>query len=150
MTTGVPRGSILGPLLFIIDINDVCDASKSVHPTLYTDDASLYSSLGSVNVNLTGINSDKHTLSIKINNDLSNIRERLDINKLSLNVNKTKYMIFHNYKRDIKSSISDVRINNQSIERVPEFNFLGLTIDEHLNWNAHIRNISNKIAKSIG
>ena len=59
-------------------------------------------------------------------------------------------MIFHNYQRDIKSCIPDVRINNQSIERVSEFNFLGLTIDEHLNWNAHIQKISNKIAKSIG
>ena len=59
-------------------------------------------------------------------------------------------MIFHNYQRDIKSCIPYVRINNQSIERVSEFNFLGLTIDEHLNWNAHIQKISNKIAKSIG
>ena len=59
-------------------------------------------------------------------------------------------MIFHNYQRDIKSCIPDVRINNQSIKRVSEFNFLGLTIDEHLNWNAHIQKISNKIAKSIG
>ena len=59
-------------------------------------------------------------------------------------------MIVRNYQRDIKSCIPDVRINNQSIERVSKFNFLGLTIDEHLNWNAHIQKISNKIAKSIG
>ena len=150
LTTGVPQGSILGPLLFIIHMNDIYEASKSFHAILYADDTSLYSSLGSFNVNLTGNNSDKHTLSIKINNELINIQEWLNINKLSLNVNKTKYMIFHNYHRDIKSCIPDVRINNQSIERVSEFNFLGLTIDEHLNWNAHIQKISNKIAKSIG
>ena len=131
-------------------MNDIYEASNSFHAILYADDTSLYSSLGSFNVNLTGNNSDKHTLSIKINNELSNIQEWLNINKLSLNVNKTKYMIFHNYQRDIKSCIPDVRINNQSIERVSEFNFLGLTIDEHLNWNAHIQKISNKIAKSIG
>ena len=131
-------------------MNDIYEASKSFHAILYADDASLYSSLGSFNVNLTGNNSDKHTLSIKINNELSNIQEWLNINKLSLNVNKTKYMIFHNYQRDIKSCIPDVRINNQSIERVSEFNLLGLTIDEHLNWNAHIQKISNKIDKSIG
>ena len=142
--------ALLGPLLFIIYMNDIYEASKSFHAILYADDTSLYSSLGSFNVNLTGNNSDKHTLSIKINNELSNIQEWLNINKLSLNVNKTKYMIFHNYQRDIKSCIPDVRINNQSIERVSEFNFLGLTIDEHLNWNAHIQKISNKIAKSIG
>ena len=131
-------------------MNDIYEASKSFHAILYADDTSLYSSLGSFNVNLTGNISDKHTLSIKINNELSNKQEWLDINKLSLNVNKTKYMIFHNYQRDIKSCKPDVRINNQSIERVSEFNFLGLTIDEHLNWNAHIQKISNKIAKLIG
>ena len=120
-------------------MNDIYEASKSFHAILYADDTSLYSSLGFFNVNLTGNNSDKHTLSIKINNELSNIQEWLNINKLSLNVNKTKYMIFHNYQRDIKSCIPDVRINNQSIEGVSEF-----------NWNAHIQKISNKIAKSIG
>ena len=150
LTIGVPQGSILGPLLFIIYMNDIYEASKSFHAILYADDTSLYSSLGFFNVNLTGNNSDKHTLSIKINNELSSIQEWLNIDKLSLNVNKTKYMIFHNYQQDIKSCIPDVRINSQSIERVSEFNFLGLTVDEYLNWNAHIQKISNKIAKSIG
>ena len=146
----MPQGSILGPLLFIIYMNDIYEASKSFRAIVYADDTSLYSSLGSFNINLTGNNSDRHILSIKINNGLSNIQEWLNINKLSLNVNQTQYMIFHNYQRDIKSCTSDVRINNQSIERVSEFNFLGLTVDEHLNWNAHIQKISNKIAKSIG
>ena len=150
ITTGVPQGSILGPLLFIIYMNDIHEASKNFHAILYADDTSLYSSLGSFNVNLNGKNYDKSTLSIKINNELSNIQQWLNINKLSLNVNKTKYMIFHNYQRDINSYTPDVRINNQPIERVTEFNFLGLTIDEHLNWKAHILKISNKIAKSIG
>ena len=98
---------------------------------------------------MTWDNSDKHTLSIKINNELSNIQEWLYINELSLKVNKTNYMIFHKYQRDIKSCIPDVKMNNQSIERVPEFNFRGLTIHGHLDWNAHIQKISNKIAKSV-
>ena len=150
LTTGVPQGSILGPLLFIIYMNDIHEASKNFHAILYADDTSLYSSLGSFNLNLNRKNYDISILSIKINNELSNIQQWLNINKLSLNVNKTKYMIFHNYQRDINSYTPDVRIKNQPIERVTEFNFLGLTIDEHLNWNAHIQKISNKIAKSIG
>ena len=78
----------------MIYMNDIYEASKSFHAILYADDTSLYSALGSFNVNLTGNNSDKHTLSIKINKELSNKQEWLNINKLSLNVNKTKYMIF--------------------------------------------------------
>ena len=150
LTTGAPHGSILGPLSFIIYMNDIHEASKNFHAILYADDTSLYSSLGSFNVNFNGTNYDISTLSIKINNELSNMQQWLNINKLSLNVNKTKYMIFHNYQRNINSYTPDVRINNQSIERVAGFNFPGLTIDEHLNWNAHIQKISNKIAKSIG
>ena len=108
----------------MIYMNDIYEASKSFHAILYADDTSLYSALGSFNVNLTGNNSDKHTLSIKINKELSNKQEWLNINKLSLNVNKTKYMIFHNYQRDIKSCIPDVRINNQSIEESPNLIFV--------------------------
>ena len=48
-------------------------------------------------------------------------------------------MIFHNHQRHIDDLIADVRLNNQVIERVSEFNFLGLTIDHHLNWNAHVQ-----------
>ena len=60
---------------------------------------------------------------------------------------KTKFIIFHNYQRDISLFI---KINGQLVERVTEFNFLGLTIDEHLNWKTHIQKVSNKVSRSIG
>ena len=72
------------------------------------------------------------------------------MNKLSLNVSKTKYMIFHHRQRKIDEFIPDIRINDSPIERVTDFNFLGLQIDQHLNWNAHIQKCSNKISRTLG
>ncbi len=57
-------------------------------------------------------------------------------------------MIFHSHKHKVESL--QLIINNTEIERLQEFNFLGLTVDEHLNWNSHINKISNKVSKNIG
>jgi len=144
ITTGVPQGSILGPLLFIVYMNDIHKASTHFHAILFADDTNLTSTLCS-------FNSDPNTsLSSRINKELKNIQIWLEINKLSLNVTKTKYMIFHNRQRNIIDRIPKLELNGQNIERVTEFNFLGLTIDQHLTWNAHIQKISNKISRSIG
>ena len=59
-------------------------------------------------------------------------------------------MIFHHHQRNIHSIIPTLTINSETIEYVSEFNFLGLTIDEHLNWKPHIQKISNKIARTLG
>ena len=95
------------------------------------------------------INDVKH-VSKQINIELTNIQEWLNINKLSLNVRKTKYMIFHHYQRNITNISPTLNINCEPIERVTEFNFLGLTIDEHLSWKPHMQKISNKIARTLG
>ena len=87
-------------------------------------------------------------IDITLNNELQKISEWLKTNKLSLNVNKSKYMIFHMPQKKIP--ILHVKIDDTEIEKVSSFDFLRLTINEHLSWKSHIDKISNKISRSIG
>ena len=100
---------------------------------MYADDCSLF---------LSGTTT-------RANKEMVNVFAWLCANKLSLNISKSKYMIF--YKRFLKCpSTIDLSINNNSIDRVHEFKILGCLIDENLNWSKHTTYISTKIAKNIG
>ena len=92
---------------------------------MYADDTTLSSTVNSFSDN----NFSVDTL---INEELSKVIEWLKINKLSLNKNTSKYMIFHMPKKEIQ--ILTFKIDNTNIDKVEEFNFLGLTIDTHLKW----------------
>ena len=135
---GVPQGSILGPLLFLIYINDIVNSSPALSFILFADDTNILIS----HRNLTEL------ISI-INRELSKVSSWFKCNKLSLNINKTNFMHFHTTRTN-ETFLYNINIDNLPLEQKKHVKFLGITIDNHLTWNQHICNISSSIAKGIG
>ena len=134
---GVPQGSVLGPLLFIIYINDLPNISKFAHFILYADDA---------NIIVTG--DSIHEVMQKVELLCSDIVKWVDHNGLALNLKKTKYMIFS--RQRIDTSSIQVFVDKTKIEEKFECRFLGVIIDNKLNWSHHIAAIRSKMSKYIG
>ena len=96
-------------------------------------------------------NGNIELVSTLINSELNKIADWHAVNQLSLNVQNTKFMIFHYYQWVItENDIPCLMINNTLMERVTEFIFLGLTVNEYMNWNSHIKKIANKISRTLG
>ena len=135
---GVPQGSILGPLLFLIYINDIVNSSPILSFILFADDTNILLS----HKNLT-------ELINVINCELSKVSSWFKCNKLSLNISKTNVMHFHT-SRTNENLPHNINIDSLPLEQKDHVKFLGITIDDHLTWNQHICNISSSIAKGIG
>ena len=134
---GVPQGSILGPLLFLLYINDLPECLDNTRPRLFADDT-----------NLTASGESLNDIEIAVNSDLENLRNWLMANKLSLNVAKTEFMLIGPKRMKTDSSLN-ILIENKQIKQVNECKTLGILIDQHLSWNNNTKNICKKVTAGI-
>ena len=136
---GVPQGSNLGPLLFLLYVNDLPNVSDVLSFILFADDTSLF---------LAGNN--PRSVSLLLNNELEKMYFWFLANRLLINFSKTNYMVFKIKNKNVDVDVIKVHIANNEINMVDSVKFLGLIIDSKLTWKQHINEISRKISCVIG
>ena len=135
---GTPQGSILGPLLFLIYINDLPNCLKHSYPIFFADDTTLLLN------NLSG-----NKLIEKGNEDLINIQTWLISNKLALNISKTQAVIFKTPNTQLPQDLDQLKLRTENVQIVTDVKFLGVTIAQNLSWKKHMVNIKTKLRKNL-
>ena len=138
ITCGVPQGSVLGPLFFLVYINDLQNALVDCRVQLYADDSVIYQS---------GVNGDE--AKDKLQTSLNEFCTWCKINKLTINTKKTKLMTFGSRSRVKKAMHVKVYMNGDVLQKVPTFKYLGLILDSTLNYNHHISSVIRNVLHKL-
>ena len=138
---GVPQGSILGPLLFILYVNDITNTSNVLEFILFADDTTILYSHPNIDDQINCINEE-----------LKEVSNWFKANKLSVNARKTNYMILGtpHMVSNIDELDKNVILDSTALERVRHTKFLGVLIDDCLTWKNHIDCVSKTISRNIG
>ena len=134
----IPQGSILDPFLFIICVNDFPKCLQPTTPGMFADD--MY---------ITVAHEDTSTIECCLNSDLAAVHDWLQANKLSCNTSKTSYMTIGSRQNLTKAKFMNLKMDGWPIEHKPSTKFLGVHIDEMLNWDEQIKHISSKVSNGL-
>ena len=135
---GVPQGSVLGPLLFLIFINDIPKCSNLFKFTLFADDSTLSCNFNGMPANL---------IFDTIDNELAKLNTWLITNRIKINIDKSKFICF-SYRKSIQSR--PLKLGDSFIQETDQTKFLGLILDKNLKFKSHISYIESKISRSVG
>ena len=135
VTCGVPQGSVLGPLFFLVYVNDVENALDNCGIKLYADDTVLFQH---------GVNSIDAEAKLQLS--LDKFKNWCDINALTINIAKTKVMSFASRSKVKKSKKVKIRVSGDTLKLVPPYKYLGLSLDSTLNFGQHIASIVKTIS----
>lgn len=138
ITCGIPQGSILGPLLFLIYINNIQELGLNGHITLYADDTCLFYFGSSI-----------HNLILKAQEDLNILQNWFQNNLLTINISKTCYTIFKAKNKQIPS-YTPLTIDNTPLQEKNKEKYLGLHMDTYLSWKEHINHVKTKLITLSG
>ena len=144
ITCGVPQGSVLGPLLFLLYVNDIHKCSKKLRFYLFADDT-----------NILYADKNVKALETTINVELQKLYVWLTANRLTLNTKKSNFIVFHPCQKQLAYQPKICMFDNEQnkyvdLESKVYMKYLGVLIDKNLSWKYHIDAIATKISKNVG